>query len=124
MKGNAIKSILVALTFLITIGFTGCGKSLEEGRCTNKIEFEYSATLGWFQEVTDNAASYDTYEDYLSAYREPLERWQTLEPKTTCDAALIDLMIKYLTLHPEDEQYEEVFDEIGFFDFDIAHTGR
>lgn len=115
-------SFVFVLIFVVPL--IACGSPLEQGACTRRIRFEYDATLGWFGEVSAKATTYDSYSDYLAAYREPLERWQALEPTTTCDAALIDLMVDYLTINPDDDGFKDVAEKIMFFDLDIAHTGR
>ena len=119
-----MKKLSLIITLFITIGLSACGTSLEKGPCTNEVEFQYETTLDWFREVYSRIGTYDSYDDYLAAYHEPLETWQSLEAITTCDAALIDLMVNYLTATPEDEEHEDMLDEITYFDLDILHTGK
>lgn len=117
-----MKNLTLITILIITFSLSACGPSLEEGPCTNKVELEYEATIGWFGEVNSKATTYDSYDEYLAAYNEPLERWQALEPITTCDAALITLMVEYLTTGTEEN--DGILDDILNFDFDIMHTGK
>lgn len=119
-----MKNLTLIITLLITISLSACGPSLEKGPCTNRVEFEYDTSLGWFREVSSKATTYDSYDEYLAAYREPLEKWQALEPITTCDAALIDLMVDYLTMNLEEGESEDIMNDIIYFDLDITHTGE
>ncbi len=119
-----MKNLALIITLLIIIILSACGPSLEEGPCTNRIKLEYEATLGWFIGVSSKAATYDSYDEYLEVYNKPLENWKALEPITTCDSALIDLMVHFLTMDPDDVDKKEAFEDILFFDLDIMHTGK
>lgn len=119
-----MKKPILIIALLMTIGLTGCGSSLEEGPCTDEVKREYTNTLGWFGVVSSRAGTYDSYDEYLAAYREPLEDWYLLEAKTTCDAALIDLMVDYLTTSPEDEDSRDIYNDIINFNVNTAHSGR
>jgi hypothetical protein len=119
-----MKKLTLIIILLITASLSACGPSLEAGPCTRRVKIEYEATLGWWQQVTAEAMTYDSYSEYTEAYQEPLKNWQALEPITTCDAALIDLMIEKLTMDAEHEDSGDVMEKIIYFDLDIAHTGR
>lgn len=119
-----MKKPISIITLLITIGFTACGFSLKEGPCTDEVKTEYTTTLGWFGVVSSRAGTYDSYDEYLAAYREPLENWYSLEAKTTCDAALINLMVDYLTTNPEDEDSRDIYNGIINFNVNTAHSGK
>lgn len=120
MKKYRVLFVMLMSILLIS----ACGPNLEETQCTNKVEIQYTTTLGWWGKVSNQLADYDSYDEYITDYKEPLNDWQELEPITTCDAALIDLMIEYLTMDAEDEQSSELHDDIVYFDLDIAHTGK
>lgn len=72
--------------------------------------------------VDQNATTYGTYELYLENYRQPITSWRALEPVTTCDGAIIDLMLTYLYMDPENEKMQMALYNVETFDFESTHA--
>ncbi|MCB2178492.1 hypothetical protein KQH61_03665 [bacterium] len=116
--------VIVLMALFIVFSLSACGQELEEGACSADAVALYEDTLAWWDLVAENVTTYGTYEVYLQNYRQPAVSWRAFDPVTTCDGALVDLMLTYISMDPENEKIETTFSSVMLFDVESTHVGE